>query len=183
MGSQDSFHGWGVTRSPEDSNSEDINSGFDNLKTQIEKLQESAAPDDTLKTEIQSVVTALQRVETQREELNARFLLPSNRTVPLVRLDLVTQFQQHRSDGSIAFLLIGAFGGAILGIVINWATNENFTITRPSIVLMGILAVLLLGSIIWAVILQLRSANVWKQVVQESIAPRPLEQEESSHKP
>jgi len=65
----------------------------------------------------------------------------------------------------LLFLLIGAFAGAVLGILSNWATNENFTITRFSIVLMIFMLVLTTACLFWVRIIRRRADALKKQML------------------
>jgi len=71
-------------------------------------------------------------------------------SVRLVPSDSLDRLEEYRSDVNWAYLFIGAFLGAIMGILSNWATNEEFIITRYSKVLMGLFLILAIGSGAWA---------------------------------
>jgi preprotein translocase subunit SecG len=162
------FTNWGVTKSVSDSSTESLDSGIEALRQKVERLEKSSEADEGFKAEIKEIAQALKRLKEQSEELTARFQLPSNKNVPLVRFDLVQQFEQHRSDANIAFLILGIFGGAIFGILNNWATSPDFVITRFSIVLVIIFFIIAAGCGIWAFVLHRRATLIWKRMIEES---------------
>ena len=108
------------------------------------------------------MVTTATRAIGRSEELTARILLPPREMtdVQLLPSDALDRLEEYRSDENIAYLLIGAFSGAILGILSNWATNDTFVITRVSLVLLGFFAVLCGMSIFWAWRLRGRIASI-----------------------
>jgi H+/Cl- antiporter ClcA len=103
------------------------------------------------------------QLATAKEESNALTApvkLPSDMSVKLVPSYLLEHLDEVRSDESIAYLLIGVFAGAEAGFVVNWATTEKFTMTRPSQVFCILFGVLLVGSIVWAWQLRKRSQGL-----------------------
>jgi hypothetical protein len=82
---------------------------------------------------------------------------------------LLERLEEYRADENKAFLLIGLFGGACLGIFSNWATNENFTITRASLVLLGILAMLTVFCAFWAFQINKRAKSVRERMLDYTI--------------
>jgi len=70
--------------------------------------------------------------------------------VRLVPSDSLDRLEEYRTDENVAYLLMGAFGGAILGFLSNLATNQQFIITRFSVMLMILFGVLTVLGIYWA---------------------------------
>jgi hypothetical protein len=137
------------------------------LRQQTKRLEELGETNEELKEAIRGIQESADRVEGQGNQLTARILLPRAElmNVQLVRSDALDRLEEYNSDQNIAFLLVGAFLGAILGILSNWATNENFVITRFSAVLILVLIALLIGSGVWAWQLRKRAATVKRQML------------------
>lgn len=153
------------TKSPE--LVKELDNDINEIQEQVIHIQENAASDQSLKPILASLEEALQtinRASAKSKELTAEVVLPSDETmaVHLVPSHLLERLEEYRSDENKVFLLIGAFSGAILGILANWATNEVLTITRFSIILMGIFFSLAILSIAWAVLISYRASKIKK---------------------
>jgi hypothetical protein len=55
---------------------------------------------------------------------------------------MLHHLDEYRTDENKESLLAGLFGGATVGILADWFTSENFVVTRPSLVLIALFAVL-----------------------------------------
>ena len=95
-------------------------------------------------------------------KLQAPVVLPSrdDLRITLVRSDQLDRLEEYRSDENLFFGLAGLFAGAILGILDNWFTNEEFVITKPTLVLMVLLAILAIGCGLRAWALKKRARRV-----------------------
>jgi hypothetical protein len=111
--------------------------------------------------ELKDSLTAARSTAT---DLTARVVLPEDMAVQLVPSNLLEHLDEVRSDENKAYLLIGIFAGAEVGIVVNWTTDDKFTITRPSLVLMALFGVLLFISAGWAWLLNLRGTKLKKRL-------------------
>jgi len=109
--------------------------------------------------------------QVELAEIRAPIMIPpmEDISVRLVPSHLLERLEEYRSDENKAYLLIGLFGGSILGVLGNWATNENFTITRVSMVLIGIMFCLTIACIWWAYRINQRASRVRDQMLSSTI--------------
>lgn len=84
--------------------------------------------------------------------------------VRLVASHSLERLEEYRSDENKYYLLIGLFGGAVLGILSNWFTNEQFTITRFSTVFMLLLAILTVACIFMALRISKRAEGLKSKI-------------------
>lgn len=146
------------------------NNGLKSLSLQINSLQEQVQEIRRSPTEnkgLENKLNELAKTAETANRLTASVVLPSAESMavhlaPIYKLD---RLQEHQSDENWAFLLIGAFAGAILGIITNWANNENFELTKFSIVLMAIFGVLLLITLLWTVRLRKRTKTIISEII------------------
>lgn len=144
---------------------ESLDQDLEELRTQFSRLQEDASADTQfvqLVDRLGEIAKTIERASTRSKELKADIVLPPKEVmdVRLVPSHSLDRLEEYRSDENKAFLLIGAFSGAILGILANWAADESFTVTRPSLVLMGVFFVLTLLSIVWVCQISRRARRV-----------------------
>lgn len=143
------------------------------LRQQLDEIRKDAVTGDQLAARLDETLKTATRAIGRSEELTARVLLPPPELtdVQLLPSGALDRLEEYRSDENVAYLLIGAFGGAILGVLSNWATNENFVITRISLLLLGIFATLCVMSGFWAWRLHRRIASV-KQKTLSGASPQ-----------
>lgn len=70
---------------------------------------------------------------------------PQDLAVRLVRADLLNTMEDYRSDENKWYSTAWAFIGAILGVIVNWLTEQPISITTPAVVIIvvfGIVALL-----------------------------------------
>lgn len=117
---------------------------------------------------LQEQFTELRSLRTQAEhnELTAPISFPrrEDMTVQLIDSSLLDRLEEYRSDETVAFLFVGAWLGAILGVLVNWYTAAEFVVTRESQVLLAILFILLGGSAFVAFRLRRRAAMVKRRL-------------------
>jgi len=149
-----------------------LNIELASLRQQLVELQE-AVTGEQLEHRLEEMLKTANRAVGRSQELTARVRLPrlEDMDVHLVPSHSLERLEEYRSDENVAYLLIGAFGGAVLGILANWATSEQFTITRFSIVLMLLLTVPTIACCFWARRLHQRAALVKEQMLHPSILP------------
>ncbi len=123
-----------------------------NLLNEVQTSANGKKIDSQLQKKVESASLAVQE---KVDELSARVILPrkEDMDVPLVPSHLLDRLEEYHSDEKVIYSLIGLFGGAMLGILGNWATNESFTVTRFSVVLLVFLAILTLacGLAAWSI--------------------------------
>lgn len=160
-------------RAPDPKIVENLDQDIEELRTQFTQLQKDATTDTQLVQlvgRLDEIAKTIDRASAKSKELKADIVLPPKEVmdVRLVPSHSLDRLDEYRSDENKAYLLIGAFCGTILGILANWATDENFTITRPSLVFMGVFLVLALLSITWAYQISRRA----KKVREEMLSPK-----------
>jgi hypothetical protein len=140
-----------------------LNLQINSLHEQVEELRRNPRKSHALENKLEE----LARTAETANKLTASVVLPSPESMavhlaPIYQLDHLREYQ---SDENWAFLLIGAFSGAILGIISNWATNENFVLTRFSIVLIVIFGVLTILTVVWAIQLKRRTKTFINELI------------------
>ena len=132
------------------------------LRQQLDEVRDGVVSGEELEHRIEEMVKTATRAMERSEELKARLLLPPQDVtdVRLLPSNALERLEEYRTDENVVFLLIGVFGGAILGILSNWATSDPFVIMRFSIVLMILLGVLAGGCVWWAWRLRQRAEKV-----------------------
>lgn len=154
-----------------DSEVTNLNLELSGLRQQISELRQ-ASTDIHIEERLREILKTANRAVGRSEELSARIILPSQDVtdVHLIPTHSLDHLEEYRSDENIVYLLIGAFSGAILGVLSNWATTEPFVITRFSIVLLSILAVLTVACIFWAWRLRKRTTALKERFLNHSIS-------------
>ena len=147
-----------------------LNENIERVQSEVEKLQNQTDVKDQLKSQVSEIKELLDQTKKQSEELKAPVVLPSmeDMTVTLVPSHLLERLEEYRSDDSIAFLLVGVFGGAILAILVNWMTNAEFNVTSASGVLLGLLVFLEMASIFWTHRIRKRATIVRERMLRHS---------------
>jgi hypothetical protein len=82
-------------------------------------------------------------------EISAPVYIPprDSLAIGLVPADMVHQLEEYRSDEMRWGAIMWTFIGAVLGIIVNWATSDPIVISRASIVVTAIL--LLMTVVMW----------------------------------
>lgn len=135
-------------------------------RQQLIELQKEAAQGELWEQRLEEILKTVTRAVGESEEITARVIIPrrEDMDVRLVPVHSLERLEEYRSDENIAYLLIGTFAGAVLGILSNWATNETFVITNFSLVLMSLLVTLTILCCLWVRRLNLRSVAVKQQI-------------------
>jgi hypothetical protein len=119
-----------------------INNELIDLESTLDNIQKEFATNkkvSQLENRILEMVNIVGRVKDVSKELKAPIIFPTpeDLTVKLVPSHLLDQLEEYRTDETTVFLLIGVFFGAILGILVNWATNPQYHFTLISIELVN----------------------------------------------
>jgi VIT1/CCC1 family predicted Fe2+/Mn2+ transporter len=141
------------------------------LRQQLDEIKKGTITDEQLKNRLEEMVKTTSRAIGRSEELTARVILPPSELtdVQLLPSGMLERLEEYRSDENLAYLLIGAFSGAILGIFSNWATNSPFVITSFSVVFLVLFFTLALLSALWARRLQKRANLVKEQIFSKNV--------------
>lgn len=128
-----------------------LNMELVSLRQQLVEIQESSLSQDEIEHRLAEVLKVANRAIGRSDDLTARIILPQpeDMNVRLVPSHSLDRLEEYRSDQSIGYLLIGLFTGSIVGILSDWASNEQFMITRFSLVLMILFIVLTVFSILF----------------------------------
>lgn len=146
---------------------------------QTEQNQDFQNQMSTIAQSMSQVQTQLAQAQRQTEGLTAPVIMPTpeDMQIRLVPTHWLHRLEEYRADEGIALTAAGLFVGAILGILVNWATNEQFVVTRFSQVLMGLFAVLAVSLVLWVARTRRRATMIRDQMlrftnVQKMTAPR-----------
>jgi hypothetical protein len=141
------------------SESQELQPTTDNL----ESAEESIHPFSTL-----ADPDATTWQESPEPEITAPVKLPSQEamTVQLGPVHFIERLEEYQSDENLGFTLIGLFIGAIIGVVINWATNEPFIVTPFSLILIGIFFIFAIGTGIWLRRTRIRRENIKRRLLE-----------------
>lgn len=117
---------------------------LDAVRGQLASIQKEASTNAALTEQVKTLASLVEQVQAKSKELMAPVLLPpmEDMEVRLVASHSLERLEEYRSDENKYYLFIGLFGGAILGILANWFTSAQFTITRFSVVFIALLAIL-----------------------------------------
>lgn len=143
-----------------------LNVELASLRQQLNEIRKGTISSEQLDSRIEEMLRTANRAIGRSEEITARVILPPSELtdVQLLPSGMLERLEEYRSDENLAYLLVGAFGGAILGILSNWATNDPFVITRFSVVLLILILLLTATSIFWAWRLKKRADSVKRQI-------------------
>jgi hypothetical protein len=147
----------------------------------IEAVRKEAMPDAKLQRILEPIQESVKRALEQTNGMSAKVILPTDdeMAVRLVPLQQVERIEEYRGDQSIFFTLVGLFGGAVLGILSNWATLQAFTMTRASLVLSALFLLLCILCGVWTVVIGRRATKAKRQMPQWPRTPDLLEAAES----
>ena len=124
---------------------EAIETQVDNLKediaairTKLVKLQSDGQSNQIINGQIRDLIQLVDVAEERSQHITAPVLLPSVElmSVRLVPTHMLERLEEYRSDESGYSLLTGLFGGATLGVIINWFTSQDINISPYSIILL-----------------------------------------------
>lgn len=87
-----------------------------------------------------------------------------NLAIGLVPIDLVYRLEEHRSDEIKWQNILWAFIGSVFGVISNWVTAESFTVTKPSIIVISVFAIMILISGSSAITYHRRAEGVRKKL-------------------
>jgi hypothetical protein len=132
----------------------------------ISRTEDSNSEDQSVDELIDEIVKTVNRTVGRTEDLKADLILPINRGIRLFMEHDVDRLEEYRSDENIAFLLVGLFAGAAVGIVVNWATDSTFAPTPISITLLLLFAILAIGAGFWSRRLKGRVTKVYTRLPQ-----------------
>jgi hypothetical protein len=120
---------------------------------------------------LQRLEDRLKELEAINQELTAPVLLPRREamSVRLVDVTLLDRLEEARADATQMSSVMALFIGAILGIVVNWATAEALVITRVSLVLLVVLGSLAVATYLWWRGLQARAERVKQRMLQDNM--------------
>jgi hypothetical protein len=98
---------------------ERLNIELSGLRQQLVEIQKSSPTKNELEHQVGTMLQAANRALGRSEELKAKIILPPPEItdVALFPSTYLDRLEEYRSDANITFLLIGMFGGAILGIL------------------------------------------------------------------
>lgn len=140
------------------------------LRQQLDEIRKQTVTDEQLEERIEEMLKTASRAIGRSEELTARMILPPPELtdVQLLPSGALERLEEYRSDENIAYLLTGAFGGAVLGILSNWVTNDPFVITRSSGILIVVFIALTIACIFWARRIHQRADKLKEQSFSQS---------------
>jgi cbb3-type cytochrome oxidase subunit 3 len=146
-----------------------LNIELASLRQQLLELQMAEEKNGLVETQIEAILKTVNRAVGRSEDLTARVILPrqEDMDVRLIPSHSLERLEEYRSDENVAYLLIGSFSGAILGVLSNWLTSEDLIITRFSIILMVILFIAMVASVLWSRKIHQRAEVVRRQIFSE----------------
>lgn len=132
------------------------------LRQELAEVKAGTVTAEEIDVTIDAAIRTTNRAIDQTDALTARILLPPSNLTDryLVPSDSLERLEEYRSDESLAYLLVGLFAGACLGIIANWVATDPLSITIFSLILFVIFAVLSAASAFWARRIHLRSERV-----------------------
>lgn len=133
------------------SDASDLSTELASLREQLLVFQKEAMTSTQVEQRVNEIIEAADRAVGRSEDLKARlFLPPSDLTdIRLVPAHLLERLEEYHADGNLAFLLIGALIGALVGIPVNWATNEEVVFNEFTVALVCIVLILIICTIVW----------------------------------
>lgn len=150
---------------------------FEEFRTEIERIGTDGQIDKEEIPQLQKgLLNKIDHVIGTSKELTARMLLPPREVTDIYLLPagLFQRLEEYRSDEKAIYLFIGILGGAILGILSNWVTNEPFVITRISVILTVVFSALGATCGFRAWLIHKRVARIKKRILPSD---NPLEDE------
>jgi hypothetical protein len=146
------------------------------VQQQLRKLQAEAGVNAELALHVRNLSQLVEKAQVNSQELKAPILLPplEDMQVRLVASHSLERLEEYRSDESKYYLFVGLFGGAILGILSNWFTNEQLIMTRFSIVFIILLSILAGGCAYMVMNIHWRAKAVQTKMFGSNATPLPL---------
>lgn len=146
---------------------------------QTEQNQAIQAEVAAIAQTVSQVQTQLTQAQRQTEGLTAPIVMPTpeDMQIRLVPTHWLERLEEYRADEANAKAIALLFCGAILGILINWATSEQFIVTRFSVVLILLFGLLAAGLGRWVARVRQRATLMRDRMlrftdVQQMTAPR-----------
>lgn len=151
---------------------QEVAQNLEDLKKQIENLQATEPGGDKLAQMIERFEKTIDRTSEASSRLQAEILLPPEEEmrVRLVPSDSLDRLEEYRSDENKAYLLIGIFSGAVLGILSNWVTADDFQVTRISVTLMLLFVTLATLAYSWARQSSQRASRIRQRILYQNSA-------------
>ena len=138
---------------------------LEGLKRQVGDLHKAVLGGKELSQEIKRLEGLAATIEKAGEigrNLTADVVLPPAKDlrVKLVPSDSLDRLEEYRADEAKAYLLVGAFLGAVLGILSNWVTQEAFAVTRISGAFMTFFGSMAVLAAAWALQISRRAKSL-----------------------
>ncbi len=153
------------------------------VKRQIDELQASAVQDkdvNRILSRVQEIEDSVDSVGEISRSLTADVVLPpqGDLRIRLVPSDSLDRLEEYRADQSVSLLFVGIFLGAILGILSNWITDLDFTITRISGAFMVLFLVMASLVGFWTYVVRRRASETRKRMLFSPLAEEGSGQED-----
>jgi hypothetical protein len=150
----------------------ELSRDLDAVRKQLSSIQREASVNAALADQVQTLANLVEQAQAKSNDLKAPVLLPpmEDMEVRLVASHSLERLEEYRSDENKYYLLIGLFGGAVLGILSNWFTNEQFTITRFSTVFVLLLVFLTIACILMASRISKRAEGLKSKIFRANIS-------------
>ena len=149
---------------------------MDRRLAKLADAQQESDTSEAIRELIDQTRGTLDEAKSKTESLTANVIYPDNLHVKLVPVNLLDHLEEVRSDINIAYLSVGTWAGAVLGILISWGTDENFTVTRVSLILMTIFGLSLIGSLLKAQELRKRGNKLKEQMEKQMFKEEEIKQ-------
>lgn len=138
---------------------------LEGLKRQVDELHKAVLGGKELSQEVKRLEGLAATIEKAGEigrNLTADVVLPPAKDlrVKLVPSDTLDRLEEYRADEAKAYLLVGAFLGAVLGILSNWVTQEAFTVTKISGAFMTFFGSMAILAAAWALQISRRARSL-----------------------
>lgn len=146
---------------------------LDAVRNQIASIQKEAPANAAVAEQVQTLTSLVEQAQAKSKELMAPVLLPpmEDMEVRLVASHSLERLEEYRSDENKYYLFIGLFGGAILGILANWFTSAQFTITRFSVIFIALLAILTLACVFMVMGISKRAKGLRTKMLSNEARP------------
>jgi len=160
---------------------ETLKNNLDSIQKEVEVIQTSIKDNAQLSIKVQQLSDLITQTKQTSQELTAPVKLPplEDMEVQLVPTHSLERLEEYRADENRYSLLIGLFGGAILGIFSNWFTNENLVITRFSVTFIILLVLLTSGSIMMSIRNSRRAQAIKNKMTRKDSQTRPIPEKTS----
>jgi len=162
----------------------ELNRDVERLRAQVEQLQKELANNtqtehiQSLEQKVQELATVAAQVQVRSAELTAPVIIPASEDmrIHLVPAHSLERLEEYRADESRYMLFVGIFAGTISGILVNWFTSEQFTVTNSSLVLLGLLVLLMVGCVYRIFRINQRADKIRIRMFHSETAPRSIDE-------